>query len=104
MPTLREGMPRWVAPVACNRCGAATRGRGSIDRTDGYSRRHFRFIPPRGTQLPIGVELEILFEQNQYTQERLRDLAFNLLVGMVLVCGTTFLMMGWQPSLWPGRI
>jgi len=49
--------------------------------------------------LPAGVEFDILFEQNQYTQDRLRDLATNLLIGMALVFGSTFLMMGWQSSV-----
>lgn len=46
--------------------------------------------------LPPGVELDVLFTQNAYVQDRLVQLAGNLLVGTLAVTFVVFLLMGWR--------
>jgi multidrug efflux pump subunit AcrB len=50
-------------------------------------------------QLPTGVELEVVFEQNEYVAERLSGLLWNLFVGAVSVVSVILLLMGWRNAL-----
>ncbi|MDJ0788397.1 MAG: efflux RND transporter permease subunit [Myxococcota bacterium] len=50
-------------------------------------------------EVPRGVRLEILFDQSVYTQERLTNLAGNLVLGMTIVLGVLFVMMGFRSAL-----
>jgi multidrug efflux pump len=50
-------------------------------------------------QLPRGVELEVVFDQSRYTEQRLGSLLENLGVGAVAVVVVMFFMMGWRSAL-----
>ena len=50
-------------------------------------------------ELGSGLKVDILFEQNAYTQQRLADLARNLGLGVLVVMLVVLLFMGWKPSL-----
>ncbi|MDF1811404.1 MAG: efflux RND transporter permease subunit [Verrucomicrobiales bacterium] len=49
--------------------------------------------------LPRGIELDVLFTQNIYVQDRLTQLAKNLLVGTLAVVIVVFLLMGWRSMI-----
>lgn len=49
--------------------------------------------------LPEGLALEIVFDQSEYTVERLGEVATNLLVGMALVVAVLFVSMGWRAAV-----
>lgn len=45
------------------------------------------------------IQLEVIFEQNVYTQVRLSDLASNLILGCIVVFAVVLLTMGWKSAL-----
>ena len=49
--------------------------------------------------LPRGIELETLFNQNEYVGQRLSTLLVNLMVGGVAVFMVIFFMMGWRSAI-----
>ena len=51
------------------------------------------------SQLPRGVELKRVFEQNEYVEDRLGQLLQNLLMGGLAVASVILLMMGWRSAL-----
>lgn len=51
------------------------------------------------SQLPDGIRFEILFQQSEYTQARLNSLRNSLALGIMLVVGVNFLLMGWRSSI-----
>ena len=50
-------------------------------------------------EVPNGLQLDILFEQNETVESRLSTLALNLLLAVVGVSAVILLMMGWRASL-----
>lgn len=48
---------------------------------------------------PRGVAVDILFDQSQYTEDRLNSLATNLLFSALIVFVVLFLSMGWRAAL-----
>jgi multidrug efflux pump len=53
-------------------------------------------------EIPCGMQLRILFDQNTYTQNRLETLQNNLFLSTLIVLGIIFLMMGFKASLFVG--
>lgn len=51
------------------------------------------------SQLPRGVTLDRVFEQNTYVQQRLTDLLANLAIGALAVALVIFVLMGWRSAL-----
>ncbi|MCR9296994.1 MAG: efflux RND transporter permease subunit, partial [bacterium] len=51
------------------------------------------------SELPPGVKLDIIMEQESYVSQRLEDLANNLLLGVTAVALVTFLFMGWRSAI-----
>jgi len=49
--------------------------------------------------LPHNIELEILFDQNTYTETRLTDLVQNIAIGFGLICIVLFVSLGWRSAL-----
>ncbi|MEM0967629.1 MAG: efflux RND transporter permease subunit [Verrucomicrobiota bacterium] len=47
----------------------------------------------------VSVEVETVFEQNSYTNERLGGLSVNLAMGVLVVMLVVLVAMGWKPSL-----
>lgn len=50
-------------------------------------------------ELGSAITVETVFRQNDYTESRLKELAFNLLLGSLVVLVVIFLTMGWRRSL-----
>lgn len=53
-------------------------------------------------ELPVGLDVEVMFEQASYTNQRLSDVASSLLIGLVLVVAILFLSMGWRSAITVG--
>ena len=53
----------------------------------------------QGIAAPEGFDLEVLFEQRQYTETRLAELSANLLFGALLVFFVVLAFMGWRAAL-----
>ncbi|MEQ8790487.1 MAG: efflux RND transporter permease subunit [Pirellulaceae bacterium] len=51
------------------------------------------------SQLPRGVGLETVFQQDGYVEARLATLQWNLLIGAAAVIGVIFFLMGWRSAL-----
>ena len=49
-------------------------------------------------QLPNGVSVERVFEQNHYVQARMSELSSNLLYGATAIFVVIFIMMGWRAA------
>jgi len=49
--------------------------------------------------LPKGIGLKVLFEQNEYVETRLVTLLRNLVLGALAVVGVVWLMMGWRSAV-----
>lgn len=49
--------------------------------------------------LPENLELEIIFNQNQYTQARLVELIDNIALGFVLILAVLLVSLGWRSAL-----
>jgi len=50
-------------------------------------------------QLPLGIDLQLIFDQSPYVNNRLNNLFKNLLLGALCVVGSTVFMMGWKSAL-----
>lgn len=50
-------------------------------------------------QLPAGIELQEIFNQNRYVENRINGLLINLLLGALCVVATTLFLMGWKSAL-----
>ena len=50
------------------------------------------------------IDIEIIFEQNQYTSERLEDLLVNLVLGALVVIAIVLFTMGWKSALVVGSV
>ena len=51
------------------------------------------------SQLPHGIELQRVFDQNQYVEARLSGLLNNLLLGGIAVIAVILFLMGWRSAL-----
>jgi len=71
----------------------------SQKRIDQWAKQAHKTIDDFRQELPAGIKLQILLDQNQYVSARLNKLIFSLLMGAVLLFGVTLLMMGWEFSL-----
>lgn len=49
--------------------------------------------------LPDDIQLDVLFEQDRYVNDRLQSLQWNLALGTLAVVGVVFLMMGWWSTI-----
>lgn len=49
-------------------------------------------------------KFDVIFDQNHYTQARLRDLTSNLVLGALVVVGIVLLTMGWRAALVVGSV
>jgi multidrug efflux pump subunit AcrB len=50
------------------------------------------------SQLPQNIELEVLFDQNIYTEKRLSDLLENIALGFVLISVVLLITLGWRSA------
>lgn len=49
--------------------------------------------------LPVGLDVELVFDQSRYTEARLRDVAVNMAQGVALVVIVLFVTLGWRSAL-----
>ncbi|MEZ5975337.1 MAG: efflux RND transporter permease subunit [Planctomycetota bacterium] len=71
-------------------------------RVDEWSAAANRALAEYARELPRGMVLHTLFDQNRYTHERLSALQRNFGLGALLVMAVVFLTMGWRSSLMVG--
>ncbi len=62
------------------------------DRVDALTER-FR------SELPANIQLEVLFDQQRYTNDRLGGLVWNVLIGFLVILAVLFLTLGWRAAL-----
>lgn len=71
----------------------------SDQRIDHWSQTVTAKLSEFESQLPRGVEMSTVFEQNRYVETRLLGLLFNLFLGGVAVVGVIWALMGWRSAL-----
>lgn len=68
-------------------------------RVDNWMKNVQRVLADFEAGLPDGVEHRLLFDQSEYTYERLATLGTNLAIGVALVVSVLFLTLGWRAAL-----
>ncbi|MEM9215572.1 MAG: efflux RND transporter permease subunit [Cyanobacteria bacterium P01_F01_bin.150] len=71
----------------------------SSTRIDQWAKNAKAALADFEAQLPSDIRLDVIFDQNAYVTTRLNELLFNLLMGALLVCSVTLIMMGWRSAL-----
>lgn len=71
----------------------------SNHRVDTWTASMNKVLADYEAQLPRGIELFRVFEQNQYVAARLDNLLWNLLIGATSVVGVILLLMGWRSAV-----
>ena len=71
----------------------------TTQRIDQWAIRAHQNLEQFRQQLPQGISLDIISDQNIYVTNRLNTLFQNLFLGALLVFASTFFMMGWQSAL-----
>ena len=68
-------------------------------RIDQFAQAIHQKLDEFEARLPRGVELEVIFDQSGYVDDRISTLIGNLLMAAVLVVAVVFVAMGWRSSL-----
>ncbi|QOL26801.1 efflux RND transporter permease subunit [Thalassotalea sp. LPB0316] len=68
-------------------------------RIDLWSEKVNKEIALFEQQLPSNIALEVLFDQNTYTSERLSDLVNNIVVGFTLITAVLMVTLGWRAAI-----
>lgn len=71
-------------------------------RIDLWSARAMEVIEEFGEEVPRGIEMRIVFDQNIYTSARLGELGSNMLLGAGVVLGVLLITLGWKSALLVG--
>ncbi len=71
----------------------------SKKRIDQWTKAAHQNLEKFQSTLPPGIELELIFDQSHYVNNRLNNLFKNLILGTLCVVGSTVLMMGWKSAL-----
>lgn len=71
----------------------------SDTRIDLWTAKALALLKQFESELPQGIKLDILFEQNRYVGERLDGLLWNLVAGALAVSIVILIMMGWRSAL-----
>lgn len=53
-------------------------------------------------KVPMGITVDVLFDQSQYTTQRLESLMWNLFIGAFAVVSVILLLMGWKSAILVG--
>ncbi|MFT5299556.1 MAG: multidrug efflux pump [Mariniblastus sp.] len=69
------------------------------NRIDIWSRDVTAALAKFETELPAGIALDLMFDQNAYVSTRLSTLLMNLLMGASAVFVVIFVLMGWRSAL-----
>ncbi len=67
-------------------------------RIDLWSNNIEKVLAQYAKQLPQNVKLEVLFDQNTYTEKRLGDLIDNIALGFVLISVVLLITLGWRSA------
>lgn len=100
--TITKGIadpPRELALINGRRgitIGARMQGSG---RTEQWTQIVLERLNTFEQRLPSSLELQIVFQQSEYTIERLQSLGASLLLAVILVVAVNFVLMGWRSSL-----
>lgn len=68
-------------------------------RFDQWARDAYKTFNKFREQLPSGLKLQVIFDQNIYVKAQLNQLISEMLWGAVLLFGVVVFMMGWQSAL-----
>ncbi len=68
-------------------------------RIDRWSKTARQTLDKFRARLPSGIDLQLIFDQSRYVNQRLNNLFKNLLLGALCVVGSTVFMMGWKSAL-----
>ena len=68
-------------------------------RIDQWSKAARQTLDKFRARLPLGINLQLIFDQSRYVNDRIKDLFKNLLLGALCVVGSTVFMMGWKSAL-----
>ncbi|MGF1657084.1 MAG: efflux RND transporter permease subunit [Verrucomicrobiales bacterium] len=71
-------------------------------QADVWAGQVFDLINQLQADLGVGIELEVVFDQTQYTNARLGELVVNLALGAVVVALVVLVTMGWRSALITG--
>ncbi|NEO48821.1 MAG: efflux RND transporter permease subunit [Moorea sp. SIO4A3] len=71
----------------------------SSQRIDRWTKNVIQNLEEFQQKLPEGIDVQTIFEQNRYVQNRLNGLFKNLILGAICVLITSFLLMGWKSAL-----
>lgn len=99
---VRKGIadpPRSLAIVDGKKAIALGMRVRSDQRIDYWSKTANATLAQFKKQLPRGVGLSMVFEQNRYVEDRLTTLMSNLVLGGLAVVAVIFLLMGWRNAL-----
>ena len=77
-------------------CGAFVRDENRIDL---WNKKLNKTLDDFRASLPDEIKLDVLFSQNVYVQDRLVQLAGNLLIGTLAVIVVVFILMGWRSMI-----
>ena len=67
-------------------------------RVDLWAEKARSVVDAFRSELPRGVDVEIIFDQSRYTRERLGSLALNFAMGALIVVGVLLFLMGWRSA------
>jgi multidrug efflux pump subunit AcrB len=68
-------------------------------RIDQWAKMAAPVIETFSEQLPSGIKLDVIMEQERFVAARIQNLMSNLAMGMLAVSVTTFLLLGWRSAL-----
>jgi len=68
-------------------------------RIDTWTQAVIPVVEQFRSELPQGITLDVIFQQNNYVAQRLSTLVWNLLLGSLAVVAVIFVMMGWRSAL-----
>jgi len=68
-------------------------------RIDLWSKNVEQVLAQYAKQLPQNIKLEVLFDQNTYTEKRLTDLMSNIALGFILITAVLLITLGWRSAV-----
>jgi len=68
-------------------------------RIDIWSNNIKEALTQYAKKLPQNIELEVLFDQNTYTEKRLGDLVENIALGFILISTVLLVTLGWRSAI-----
>lgn len=96
----QERTPARDMALLNSRRGIVVGSQASADiRVDTWSRAVEERLQNFEQQLPSNIKLQRLFNQNDYTSQRLKELLENIALGFVLIVIVLLLTLGWRSAL-----